>query len=130
VKETDMLPSRLLCIALSAAVVPASALAQPAAVQTIHLSSYRILPSAIQLAAGRPVTLVFANDSGSGHDFTAKEFFANSRIVAGAAPGGQVELRGHESKSVTLIPAAGTYAAHCSHFLHASFGMKGVIVVR
>jgi plastocyanin len=28
-----------------------------------------------------------------------------------------------------LVPRAGTYAAHCSHFLHSSMGMTDQIIV-
>src|SRR5215213_10537017 len=106
-----------MCVLLT---IPAAA--QPAA-QTITLWSYGFAPRPIHLAAGRPVTLVFVNRSGSSHDFTAKAFFANSAIRAGAAPGGEIELRGHETRSITLVPRAGTYSAHCTHFLHTQFGM-------
>ena len=102
--------------------------AQPAGV-TVNVASYSFTPKPIALAAGRPVTLTFVNQSGSGHDFTAKEFFAASTITGGAAPGGRIELAGHETKSITLVPRAGTYQAHCSHFLHASMGMTDTIVV-
>ena len=105
------------------------AVAQPAAL-TVQLWSYGIGPRPMTLTAGRPVTLTFVNQSGGGHDFTAPEFFAASQITAGSAPGGEVELRGHETKTVTLIPRAGTYQAHCSHFMHSSFGMHDQIVVR
>jgi len=106
----------------------APAAAQPAT-QTITVWSFGFAPRPIPLAAGRPVTLVFVNRSGGSHDFTASAFFARSTITAGAAPGGEIELRGHETKSVTLIPRAGTYPAHCSHFLHTQFGMSDQIVV-
>jgi plastocyanin len=91
--------------------------------------SYGFAPSPIQLKAGTPVTLRFVNQSGASHDFTAKEFFAASKITAGAAPEGEIELKGQETKTVTLVPAAGTYKAHCSHFLHESLGMHDTIVV-
>jgi plastocyanin len=106
----------------------APAITQPAA-QTIDVRSYSFSPVPIRLTAGQPVTLTFVNSSGSGHDFTAKEFFAASRITAGAAPDGKLELKGHETKSITLVPTAGTYNAHCSHFLHASMGMHDQIIV-
>ena len=106
----------------------APAPAQPAA-QTILVASFSFGPKPIHLAAGQPVTLVFVNRSGSGHDFTAKEFFASSRIIAGAAPGGEIELRGGQTRSMTLVPARGTYKAHCSHFLHSAMGMTDQIVV-
>jgi plastocyanin len=107
----------------------APALAQPAA-QTIQVWSYGFGPKPIALAAGQPVTLTFVNQSGGGHDFTAPEFFAASQITAGSARGGEIELGGHQTKSVTLIPRAGTYKAHCSHFMHTAFGMHDQIVVK
>ena len=107
----------------------AGPLSAQAPTQVIQLANFRYTPASIHLSAGRPVTLTFANTANGGHDFTAKEFFAASRITAGAAPNGKIELKAHETKSITLVPAAGTYPAHCSHFLHASFGMTGQIVV-
>ena len=70
------------------------------------------------------------NQSGSGHDFTAPEFFKAAKITSGAAPGGEIELKPHETKTITLVPSAGTYKAHCSHFLHSQMGMTDEIVVR
>ncbi|MFL6722257.1 MAG: cupredoxin domain-containing protein [Sphingomonas sp.] len=102
--------------------------AQPAA-QTILVWSYGFSPQPLHLAAGRPVTLTFVNRSGSSHDFTASAFFASSRITAGAAPDGEIELRPRETKSITLIPRAGVYSAHCSHFFHKQLGMSDQIVV-
>ena len=98
-------------------------------VQTISMWSFDFSPRPIHLAAGRPVILTFVNRSGSGHDFTAKDFFAKSQITAGAAPSGKIELGAHQSKSITLIPHAGTYKAYCGHFLHRQFGMEDAIVV-
>jgi plastocyanin len=109
------------------AVGPASA-QQPAS-QAIAVYSYGYTPKMIHLVAGRPVTLTFTNTSGSGHDFTAKEFFGASKITSGAAPEGEIELKPHESKSITLVPRAGAYKAHCSHFMHTTFGMTGTITV-
>ena len=102
--------------------------AQPAS-QTITVSSFSFEPQPIHLTAGQPVTLTFLNSSGSGHDFTAKTFFAASRITAGAAPGGEIELRGHETRMITLVPARGIYTAHCSHFFHTQMGMSDRIIV-
>ena len=121
---------RLSTITLAALVsclaVPANA--QPAA-QTITVSSFSFAPRPIHLAAGEPVTLTFVNRSDGGHDFTAKTFFTASRITAGAAPGGEIELGGHQTKSITLIPARGTYTAHCSHFMHTQMCMSDQIIV-
>lgn len=125
-----MIASRLaVTVALCLAALPPAIAQAPTSTQTINVANYSFMPKPIQLAAGRPVTLTFVNKSGGGHNFIAKAFFANSTITAGAAPEGKVELGGHETKSITLIPRAGNYEAHCSHFLHASMGMTDQIVV-
>ena len=121
-----------------AAAALAPLIALPAQAQTtaspaqygVTLSSYAYSPKPIRLTAGQPVTMVFVNRSGSGHDFTAREFFAASKITGGAAPGGEIELRGGETKSLTLIPARGTYRVHCGHFMHSAFGMTDQIIVQ
>jgi len=117
------------CAALAGLFVTGPASAQKPDAQTISVYSYGFTPKLIHLVAGRPVTLTFVNTSGSGHDFTAKEFFAASRITAGAAPKGEIDLKHGETKSITLVPVAGKYPTHCSHFMHATFGMTGVIAV-
>lgn len=120
--------SRAAALAALSLLASAPAAAQPAA-QTIDLWSYDYAPKPIRLAAGRPVTLTFVNRSNAGHDFTARKFFSRSRILSGAAPGGEVELRPGESRSITLVPAPGTYKVHCGHFLHKQMGMQNLIVV-
>jgi plastocyanin len=110
------------------AVSPAASQPAPQSV-TIAVRSFGFAPQPIRLRAGQPVTLTFVNQSGSSHDFTAAGFFSSSTITAGAAPNGAIELAGHETKSITLTPRAGTYHAHCSHFMHSMFGMKDEIIV-
>jgi plastocyanin len=120
--------SRLAAAAALSLVSMTPAAAQPAAV-TVQVYSFGFAPQPIRLAAGRPVTLQFVNSSGSHHDFTAHSFFQHATITAGAAPNGEIELMPHESKSMTLIPARGTYHAHCSHFFHKQLGMSDEIIV-
>jgi plastocyanin len=107
----------------------APAIAQPAVVN-VEVNSFYFTPKPIRLHPGQPVTLNFINRSNSSHDFTAKKFFAASHITSGAAPEGEIDLKGHETKSITLVPAAGTYSAHCSHFMHATMGMTEEIIVQ
>ena len=114
----------------AAASAPSSAQAPAAPVQQILLYSYGYNPNPIVLAAGKPVTLTFVNRAGKGHDFTAAKFFASSRILAGSVSGGEVDLDGGQSKSVTLVPAAGQYKVHCGKPFHKMLGMTGDIVVR
>ena len=122
--------SRVVAAAFLSLAVAGSASAQPTPPSvTIAVRSFGFTPQPIRLRAGQPVTLTFVNQSGSGHDFTAGAFFAAATITAGAAPGGEIELRGHETKSITLVPRAGVYPAHCSHFMHSMFGMRDTIVV-
>ena len=108
--------------------INAPATAQPAA-QTIQLYSFGYTPKVIRLAAGRPVTINFVNTAGGGHNFSAPNFFANARIVSGSAPNGVIELGKRQSRSITLIPRAGSYKVRCTHTLHKQFGMTGHILV-
>ena len=119
---------RLSSIAALSLALAAPVAAQPAG-QTILVYSFGFSPRPLHLAAGRPVTLTFVNRSGSGHDFTAKTFFGNSRILAGDARGGEIELAPRQTRSVTLVPRAGSYKVHCTHFLHATMGMTDQIIV-
>lgn len=123
-----MLASRVAAIAALSLISASPVAAEPAAV-TVNVWSFGFAPAPIYLRAGQPVTLTFVNRSGSSHDFTAHDFFMSSRIIGGDAREGEVELRGHETKSVTLVPRAGTYHAHCSHFFHKQLGMHDEIVV-
>lgn len=123
-----MLLVRPVTIFLLALGFGSAAAAQPAS-QTIMVASYSFGPKPIHLAAGRPVTLVFVNNSGSGHDFTSPRFFSTASVSAGSAPNGEIELAPHQTRSITLTPRAGTYNAHCSHFMHKQLGMSDQIIV-
>lgn len=123
-----MIGIRLATAAILSLAFSTPAAAQPAS-QRIVLWSFGIAPKPIQLAAGERVALTFENRAGSSHDFVARSFFANSRIISGDVMDGMVDLRGHQVKSVVLIPRAGTYEAHCDHFLHAPLGMTSTIIV-
>ena len=118
---------------LAAAAAMTLVLATPAPAQpgtyVVDVRSFSFAPQPIRLAANRPVTMVFANRSGSGHDFTAAKFFRNATMVSGAVPNGEIELAPHQTRSITLIPRAGTYKAHCSHFLHKQMGMQDLVIV-
>jgi plastocyanin len=120
-------PRNLAAALLVGSLSPAAA--QAPAQFVVQVWSFGFAPSPIRLAAGKPVTIAFVNRSGSSHDFTAPGFFQHARIVAGAAPDGEVDLKPHQTQTITLVPSAGTFHAHCSHFLHKQMGMSDVIVV-
>jgi plastocyanin len=108
----------------------ASPVAAAPATYAIRLYSFGFQPQPIVLRAGVRVTLLFTNTAGIGHEFSAPAFFRASRIVSGAvSPEGSVELGKRQSTSVTLIPARGTYEAHCGHFMHKQLGMHTTIYV-
>ena len=107
----------------------ASASAAPTPIQHVELRSYAYNPAPIHLKAGQPVTLHFMNQAGKSHDFTARRFFAASKILSGSAPNGEVELKPGTTAAITLIPAAGKYKVHCSHPFHKQLGMRAKIIV-
>ena len=116
-------------LALAATSAAASA---PADIVPVALSSFHFEPSTIHLKAGTPVTLRLVNASSSGHDFTARDFFAAARIApddAGFVRDGSVELGGRQTRDIRLTPVAGRYKLKCTHFLHKTMGMSGAIVV-
>jgi plastocyanin len=126
-------------LALCAAVVAtslfaASAAAQPdwsgAARVEVKLSSFAFDPKIVHLHAGQPVVLHLVNAASGGHDFAAKEFFAAATLRNPASvERRRVELGGHESRDVALVPRAGRYPLKCTHMFHQTFGMTGEIVV-
>jgi uncharacterized cupredoxin-like copper-binding protein len=98
----------------------------------VKLSSFAFTPSALHLRAGRPVVLHLVNTASGGHDFTAPAFFAAAQVRPqdrAAVGKGSVELRGHQSADVALVPRAGRYPLKCSHTFHKTFGMSGQILV-
>lgn len=99
---------------------------------TVTLSSFDFEPASIRLRAGQPVVLHLVNASRGGHNFAAPQFFAASAIrpeEQGLVHKGAIELPGHQTKAIGLVPRAGTYKLRCTHMMHSAFGMKGEIIV-
>lgn len=121
------------CLALAA--LPAFAFAQAPAPRTVpvELANFSFTPETLRLHAGETIDLRLTDTAGGGHDFAAPEFFAAARIDpadAAKVRQGKVEVHGGETVDVRLtVPAAGHYELHCSHPLHAAFGMRGGIDV-
>jgi uncharacterized cupredoxin-like copper-binding protein len=117
------------------ALAGAPALAQSSAQQVeIDLSNFKFTPDSITLQHGQPYVLHFVNQAKGRHDFEAGAFFDAASIAPAdraVVAKGKVELRGGQAVDVHLTaPAAGTYEAHCTHFMHSTFGMTGKIVVQ
>ena len=103
--------------------------ARGAATVTVRLSSFDFAPKTVRLKGGEPIVLHLVNTGNGGHNFAAPQFFAAARGVSGPVARGKVEVAGHQSADVRLIPARGTYKLRCTHTLHSTFGMTGRIVV-
>jgi uncharacterized cupredoxin-like copper-binding protein len=99
----------------------------------IDLSNFKFTPSSVTLHHGSAYVLHFANKAGGGHDFVAKAFFAAAAVAPadrGRVASGEIDLGGGEAADVRLVaPAPGRFEAHCSHFMHSTFGMRGEIIV-
>ncbi|RHW18603.1 copper-binding protein [Sphingomonas gilva] len=99
----------------------------------ITLANFRYTPETIALRQGQPYVLRFTNAAKGGHDFVAREFFAAAGVAAedrAKLEDGGIEVPGRTTVGIRLTaPPAGRYPVHCSHFLHSTFGMKGMIVV-
>jgi uncharacterized cupredoxin-like copper-binding protein len=124
-----MMNRLLLAPMLALAMIAPAPAAAPTATATITLTSYRFTPGPIYLAGGVPVRLILVNSGGKNHDFTAREFFRASRILAGRVSGGEVTVGAGQTKIVDLIPARGTYKVHCGKFGHSMLGMSTTIIV-
>ena len=124
---------RASAFAALAILATAPALAQPATIE-VRLSNFKYEPRTIELKAGQDYVLALTNESGGGHNFTAKEFFAAATIPAAdraAILDGTVEVPGHQRRAIRFRAAApGTYKVKCTHTLHGTLGMRGEIVVR
>lgn len=100
----------------------------------VGMADYDFTPKTLQFHANKPYRLRLTNSAGHGHSFDAPEFFA----AVGIAPEdqskvvkGEVEVEGGQTVELKFVPATtGSYKFHCSHFLHASFGMTGEAVVQ
>lgn len=100
----------------------------------IDLSNFAFSPAELALKQGGAYRLHFVNKTSGGHDFTAKAFFADAIIDPedqAVVKDGVVGLSGNQTADVRLIaPKAGRYEARCSHFMHATMGMKGEVLVQ
>lgn len=128
-----MRTSRFFLIPLLA-LTASSAMAQATATIPVVLSNFRFTPNDIVLQHGQPYVLWLSNDASGGHNFTATSFFAAASVAAADQPlikKGSVEVPAGQLREIHLVaPRPGQYDLKCTHFLHASFGMKGTIVVQ
>ena len=119
-----------LLFAAVAAMIPGVAPSAPPRTRVmISLESHRFSPAPIYLAGGVPTRLIFVNRAGKDHDFTARQFFQTSRILAGRVVRGEVTVPPGRTRIVDLVPTRGTYTVHCADFGHRLLGMSTMIIV-
>jgi len=133
------MPARIAIILALLVSAPAFAQSTPdwskAETVEIGLSSYAFTPSTLNLRVGQPYHLVFASSVTKDHNFAAPELF-QSGIIADAdkakiSRNGEVEVDDGGTVTVDFVPGkAGTYPFDCTHFMHATLGMKGTAVVQ
>jgi plastocyanin len=123
-----MIRHALLALALTAT---ASAAAPAEQRVDVALSNFKFTPSTIHLHHGQQYVLHLT--STGGHSFEAKAFFAAATIAPAdraTITDGKIELTSTRGADIHFTaPKAGSYPIKCTHTLHASFGMKGMIVV-
>jgi uncharacterized cupredoxin-like copper-binding protein len=106
---------------------------QKAQVVEVVMTNYAFTPKSFRLRRGVPYRLHFVNNGSSGHDFTAPEFFSAVLIAPddrAKVDGDEIEVAEGQAVDLKIVPERpGAYAFHCSHFLHAMFGMTGQAVV-
>ncbi len=119
----------------------AKARAEPATVdwskaQTVQvgMADFDFTPKTLQFHANMPYRLRLTNSAGHGHSFDAPEFFAAAVIAPddqSKVAKGDVEVEGGQTVEMKFVPTqTGSYKFHCSHFLHATFGMTGDVIVQ
>jgi plastocyanin len=100
----------------------------------VAMANFAFTPNALQFRLNLPYHLRLTNNAGGGHSFTAPEFFAAVSVAPddrAKIVNGQIEVEGGQTVDVKFVPTIpGTYKFHCSHFLHAGFGMTGTVTVR
>jgi FtsP/CotA-like multicopper oxidase with cupredoxin domain len=100
----------------------------------VVMADFMFTPNALQFRANTPYRLRLVNKAGHGHSFDAPELFAAVRVAdddQSKVVKGEIEVEGGQTVDVKFVPQTpGAYKFHCSHFLHASFGMTGQAVIQ
>jgi hypothetical protein len=89
-------------------------------------------PKLIRLPAGRPIRLLFVNQSPATMAFGARAFFGAARLHprdSDIAARGGFRLAPGERRTVELVAAPGRYRARSFNILHRLLGMSAEILV-
>ena len=132
-KQTMMRKTMLLAASLLAA---APALAAPPPPKpttvTVNMGDRKFRPQVIRLKGGQLYRLRLVNPDRTEHDFYAPAFFGAARLFpadAGALQKSRLNVPGHSSRTIRLIPRRGHYDLKSSKALDVASGMQGQILV-
>lgn len=126
----------MLFAAFLALAAPAAAQREPewraAREEQILLRPFAYEPRLIRLDAGRPVKLLFVNNSRATLSVSAPAFFRSARIRGRDSRElrrGHFRLAPGERRTIALVPAPGRYRARSGNLAHRALGMSALIVV-
>ena len=125
----------LFALALAGGALSTLAASQPQGAVSVEIdvSNFKFAPATIALQHNRAYVLHFVNENGGGHNFVARTFFAAATVAPEdrhlVSNGGSTSATGKPSTFIWLRLPRGRYEAHCSHFMHSTFGMTAAIVV-
>ena len=88
----------------------------------------------VSLKVGTKYRLHFTNGETRDHNFSASKFFAAAQIDSkdqAEISDGVINIGAGQTVDVTVMPIrAGRYDFICTHLMHKSFGMHGMISVQ
>jgi len=105
---------------------------------TVTLDEFSFTPDALTFRAGRTYKLTLVNAGGTGHTFTAPEFFravamrppAPGQGAHGEAPIESIAVDDGQRRTVEFVAVTpGEYKLKCERPLHSAFGMHGTITI-
>lgn len=99
---------------------------------TVRMTDFEFSPDHLALRLNTPVRLILVNEGSGTHIFSAPKLFAVSAFRAGSTPpaDNKIAVGKAQTKEIDLVPKSpGVYPLRCTEFLHAMFGMTGVIEV-
>ncbi len=127
-RKTMLLAASLLATAPAFAAPPAP---KPVTV-TVSMGDRKFRPQVIHLKGGQLYRLRLVNPDRTEHDFYAPAFFGAAKLFpadAGTLQKSRLNVPGHSSRTIRVVPRAGRYDLKSSKALDVASGMQGQILV-
>jgi uncharacterized cupredoxin-like copper-binding protein len=99
---------------------------------TVSMGDRKFRPQVIRLKGGQLYRLRLVNPDRTEHDFYAPAFFGAAKLFpadAGALQKSRLNVPGHSSRTIRVVPRAGRYDLKSSKALDVASGMQGQILV-